>query len=77
MKGLLQAGALLGYITWKQPRLALTMAAAAAAVTAPYLGFAMAALNRWQVRPQPRIINAVHEPPAFISSLTWCRQQCF
>ncbi|CAL8462058.1 g1589 [Coccomyxa elongata] len=41
-------GALLGYITWKRPRLALTMAAAAAVVTAPYLGFAMAALNRWQ-----------------------------
>ncbi|BDA41223.1 hypothetical protein COCOBI_02-0030 [Coccomyxa sp. Obi] len=40
--------ALLGYITWKRPRLALTMAAAAAVVTAPYLGFAMAALNRWQ-----------------------------
>ena len=45
------AGALLGYITWKRPRLALTMAAAAAVVTAPYLGFAMAALNRWQVCP--------------------------
>jgi hypothetical protein len=41
-------GALLGYITWKRPRLALTMAGAAAAVAAPYIGFAAAALNRWQ-----------------------------
>jgi hypothetical protein len=49
LTSLRNAGALLGYITWKRPKLALTMATAAAAVTAPYLGFAMAALNRWQV----------------------------
>lgn len=68
----------MGYITWKRPRLALTMATAAVAVTAPYLGFAMAALNRWQVTPQPHLINVVHEPSTlvFISFLTWCRQEC-
>lgn len=49
VSSLRNAGALLGYITWKRPKLALTMATAAAVVTAPYLGFAMAALNRWQV----------------------------
>ena len=42
------AGILIGYITWKRPRVALVMAGAGAAVIAPYIGFAAAALNRWQ-----------------------------
>lgn len=64
VSSLCNAGALLGYITWKRPKLALTMATAAAVVTAPYLGFAMAALDRWQVSSSPSLIHL--QPPSNI-----------